>query len=37
MIVPLASYWSHPTIFEAIRPHLFVLTAEVRCRNTAYE
>ncbi|KAG1849455.1 hypothetical protein DFJ58DRAFT_729535 [Suillus subalutaceus] len=28
MVVPLASYWSHPTIFEAIRPHLFVLTAE---------
>ncbi|KAG1823912.1 uncharacterized protein BJ212DRAFT_1327078 [Suillus subaureus] len=23
MVVPLASYWSHPTIFEAIRPHLF--------------
>ncbi|KAG1901146.1 uncharacterized protein F5891DRAFT_979696 [Suillus fuscotomentosus] len=28
MVVPLASYWSYPTIFEAIRPHLFVLTAE---------
>lgn len=37
MVVPLASYWSHPTIFEAIRPHLFVLTAEVRRYYITYE
>ncbi|KAG1769738.1 hypothetical protein EV702DRAFT_1049616 [Suillus placidus] len=28
MVVPLASYWSHPTIFQALRPHLFVLTSD---------
>ncbi|KAG1863248.1 hypothetical protein DFJ58DRAFT_912417 [Suillus subalutaceus] len=31
MVVPLASSWSHPTIFQALRPHLFVLTSDVRC------
>ncbi|KAG2045993.1 hypothetical protein BDR06DRAFT_1015119 [Suillus hirtellus] len=28
MVVPLASSWSHPTIFQALRPHLLVLTSE---------
>ncbi|KAG1720751.1 hypothetical protein EDB19DRAFT_1835830 [Suillus lakei] len=31
MVVPLASSWSHPAIFQALRPHLFVLTSDVRC------
>ncbi|KAG1803891.1 uncharacterized protein HD556DRAFT_1303877 [Suillus plorans] len=29
MVVPLASSWSHPAIFQALRPHLLVLTSEV--------
>ncbi|KAG1853395.1 hypothetical protein F4604DRAFT_1933291 [Suillus subluteus] len=28
VVVPLASSWSHPTIFQALRPHLFVLTSD---------
>ncbi|KAH7920877.1 hypothetical protein BV22DRAFT_1179673 [Leucogyrophana mollusca] len=29
VVVPLARTWSHPTVFEALKPHLLVLTPDV--------